>query len=212
MAGVEVQDDVQRGGAAPGTGVTAAAPPHVHGAGAAGPYTVVTMHVGQCLVAVSGAGFEAHGDRRGVFDGVDPAQQDGVGGVAGEGQRFAAFDDSGVGDPAAAPDHRPFFVVAAPDVATRRGDRVLAGPADQGGEHRVAVPARRAHPDDFAPRSDDGSAFPVGQQGVLPQHFRREVPVGLGRSPTVTVRVPVSTAPTTADAVALAALISAARR
>ena len=168
------------------------------------------MHVGQFMVAVSGAGFEAHGDRRGAFDGVDPTQQYDVAGVAGEGQRFAAFDDSGVGDPAAAPDHRPFFVVAAPDVTTSRGDRVLAGPADQGGEHCLAVPAGRAHPDDFAPGSDYGSAFPVGQQGVLPQHFRREVPVdGVGDRH---FRLPVRTAPTTAEAVALAALISAARR
>ena len=60
-----------------------------------------------------------------------------------------------------------------------RGDGVTAGAAEERSEDGVAVPAGRAHPDDVAARPEQGAAFPVGQQRVVPQHLRRE-PVRAG--------------------------------
>ncbi len=106
--------------------------------------------------------------------GDDPAEDDRPVFLAGKGERFPAFDDAGVGDPAAAPDQRAGFVVAAPHVGVGGGDRVPAGPAEQGTEHGVAVPPRCAHPGDVAVRADQRAAFAVAEECVLAKGLRQE--------------------------------------
>lgn len=78
----------------------------------------------------------------------------------------------------AAPDQGARLVVAAPHEAAARRDRVVPGAADEGGEDRVRVPARCAHPGDVAAGTDECAPLAVGDQGVLPQRLRLRGAVG----------------------------------
>jgi hypothetical protein len=98
---------------------------------AGGPHARATMQVMDCLGSVTGAQLERHGQFRRAVEGFDSAQHDDPVGITRECNCLATFYDPGVGDPAAAPDHRPFLVGAAPYVSFRRRDRVLARPADE---------------------------------------------------------------------------------
>ena len=142
-------------------------------AAAAGPGVAVPVEVGHGGAAVARPQVEGHGDLGGAVDRLDPAQQDGPVRVGGHGERFPAFDP-GVADPAVAPDQAAALVVAAPHVpGVGRGDRVLAGTAEQAAEGGRAVPARHAEPRDRAVGADHGTALAVGDQRVLAQHARR---------------------------------------
>ena len=105
---------------------------------------------------------------------------------------------------------RPVVVIAAAHEPAGRGQRVLAGTADKGGEHGVTVPAGHTHPGDLPARSDYSCAFPVSQKRILPQHLRWDHLFGAGGGGHCDAVV--RRAPTTADAAAAPALVSAARR
>ena len=106
----------------------------------------------------------------------DAAQRYGRVRVTRHAQRLTAFDDLRCGDPAAAPDQAVRLVVAAPHEGWfGRGHGVHACPADQRGKYRVRMPARHAHPDEVAPRTDHDSPLAVGQQRILGQHVERKL-------------------------------------
>ena len=160
-------------GARPPAGPARARPAEPGAAAAAGPGLAVPFEVGHGGAPVAGPQVEGHGDLGGAVDRLDPAQQDGPVRVGGHGERFPAFDP-GVADPAVAPDQAAALVVAAPDVPwVGRGDRVLAGAAEQAAERGRAVPAGHAQPRDRAVGADDGAALAVGDQRVLAQDARR---------------------------------------
>src|SRR6202044_1751201 len=141
-------------------------PAHVQVTRAAGPYAVVVAgDRPQAAAAETGPQVQRDLDLRGTVARDDLAQHDHSAGLAGKREGLAALGDTVRGDPAAAPDQGAFLVVAAPDERAGRGDGVDTLAADQGGEDRVRVPPRGAHPHDVAARADDGAALPVGDQG-----------------------------------------------
>ncbi|PQM49465.1 hypothetical protein C1Y40_00315 [Mycobacterium talmoniae] len=142
---------------------------------ASGPHPVVAAEVAAGVVPEPGAGFQHDGDLGGAPHGDDAAQHHDPAGVGRKRQGFPAFDLAVVGDPVTVPDQAARLVVAAPHVPPLfGGDGVAAPAADQRGEHRVGIPARRAQPRHFPVRTDQRAAFTVGQQRVLAQHLRRE--------------------------------------
>src|SRR5689334_17348822 len=80
------------------------------------PDAVVAVDVAHRFAVVAGAWgeFDVHARRR--VERVQSAQQDGPALLGRVAQRLTTFDLAVLGDPAAAPDHRPFFVVATPYV------------------------------------------------------------------------------------------------
>ena len=151
-------------------------PPPSMRPGAPGPYSVVVLlEVVTAVAPEPRLRIQQHPDPGPPSGRGDAAQQHHAVGVAGERQGFPAFDRAVGGDPPAAPDEAARFVVAAPHMPlVGGGDRVHAATPDQGREHRVAVPAGRAHPGDVTVRADQRASFPVGEQRVLAQHLRPE--------------------------------------
>lgn len=95
----------------------------------------------------AGAGVEGQPQSRPAAFDAHPAQQHQPVRGRRHGQRVAALDHAVRGHPAADPDEGAVLVVAAPHPPPVHGlDREVAVATDEGGEDRVAVPARRAQP------------------------------------------------------------------
>jgi hypothetical protein len=121
-----------------GCGVLTPGPAHVGVLQFAGPRAVVALaELVQRAVAEVAARVEYDIDASRACERRDAAQDHRSIRVAGQCERFAAFDRRVAGHPAAVPDQAPRFVVAAPHIATLWRDRVGARAADQRREHRA---------------------------------------------------------------------------
>ena len=111
-------------------------------------------------------------DASGVGDRSNLAEDNCAPGRGGHRQGLAALDNRLLGNPAARPDQRAGFVVAAPDGARKRGDGEAPAAPDERGEDRRIVPAGKAHPGEVAPWAHQDSALAIGEQGILAQDVR----------------------------------------
>ena len=206
---------------AAGPGSLGTAPTQMQIPDASGPDTSVAVQVPHRVLVVAAARLHGDRDRRGSVDGPDLPQQDRAMWLGGVDKGVAAFDDPGASGPAVAPDHRCVLVVATPNAGVLGSDGVAGLPADEGAEHRVAVPAGHAHPDDVATGPDHGATLAVGEKRVLPQDVRGKLrrSRGLGRFTAGRRRPgrchgsrPATEALRTADRAASTALAVAVRR
>src|SRR5580704_15166807 len=126
----------------------------------------------QALAAELRPGIKSDPDPCAVMPGDDTTEQDRAVRVAGERQRFTALDKTLAGDPSAAPDQRAFFVVTPPYERGLLCNGRQPFAAHEAGEYRIPLPARCAHPYDFAPGADDSPALPISEQRVVTQGMR----------------------------------------
>ena len=160
-----------------------AGPAHVERSAAGEPDPVPAAEPGEPVAAVPGSRVENDLHPGRSVHSLDPAQQNGRGGVGGHGQRFTALDDLRARHPAVAPDQRAAFVRATPDEAVLHGRHgVQSRPAEERGEDRVRVPRGSAHPRMLSARTDENAALAVSQQRVVAQHVKRK-PFGPHHAP-----------------------------
>jgi hypothetical protein len=143
------------------------------------PHIALQAGITHPVRAEAGAGVQPQPQPcRAPYD-THPAQQDETVGGGRHRQGVAALDHGVGAHPPVHPDEGALLLGPAPHVPAVRGlHREVPGATDQRGEDRVAVPARRAQPDDPALRIHQCSALAVGEDGVLPQHPRRAGGVG----------------------------------